>query len=68
MTEGTLSWEREPHAQNLLEDLARGGWRTVTIVDVEITAETARERALQRWDGRRARQDDRRRPQRSTPI
>lgn len=45
--EGTLVWE--PADQRLVGELARPGYREVSIVDVEVRRELAREQAIGRW-------------------
>lgn len=47
VVEGTLIYE--PAAHELLEELRDRDYQSVTIVDVEVSAETAHEQALTRW-------------------
>jgi len=54
LIEGTLSWAA--YGAQLLGELVNRDYQDVTIVDVEVPVELARERALQRWwDGRQER-------------
>lgn len=54
--EGTLIWP--PAGGLLLDELLDRGYQDVTVVDVEVSAKTAHERATQRWwDGRQERID-----------
>jgi len=47
IVEGTLIWPAA--GVELLGELLRAGYEDVTVVDVEVTASTAHERARQRW-------------------
>lgn len=59
--EGTLGWA--PYAAQILDELLASGYHDVRILDVEVAAPVARERAVQRWwNGRRERFDARKGP------